>query len=197
MKPLTFCYKNAVSKKQGFTLIELLVVVAIIGLLAAIFLPKMSQALETARQGRTVQRLTSLRTASNMYYLDHHSMPGNNNEYPFQIIQLFHYDENGVVIGCQFPSPHPKHWYIEGRKDEWPEEVGDGPQPGYTHLDYCSADGSWHANRSVQGVDDGNTAGKGGWSWCGGDPTGHVPLSGTLWIDENVMMFGGKTANQY
>ena len=59
--------KNA---KKGFTLIELMIVVAIIGILAAIAIPRFAQMLEKSREGATKGNLGSLKSASSIYYGD-------------------------------------------------------------------------------------------------------------------------------
>ena len=55
-------------KKKGFTLIELMVVIAIIGLLAAIALPKFSDVASQAKVANVQGNLSSVRTAIAMYY---------------------------------------------------------------------------------------------------------------------------------
>lgn len=57
-------------KSKGFTLIELMIVVAIIGILAAIAIPKFAQMLEKAREGNTKGNLGTLQSAASTYYAD-------------------------------------------------------------------------------------------------------------------------------
>ncbi len=55
-------------RQTGFTLMELMIVLVIIGLLAAIALPRFSQILERSREGATKGNLSSLRAAICIYY---------------------------------------------------------------------------------------------------------------------------------
>jgi prepilin-type N-terminal cleavage/methylation domain-containing protein len=55
---------------RGFTLIELMIVVAIIGILAAIALPRFSQMLEKSNEAQTKGNLNSIHSAATIYYGD-------------------------------------------------------------------------------------------------------------------------------
>jgi prepilin-type N-terminal cleavage/methylation domain-containing protein len=67
------------SKKSGFTLIELMIVVAIIGILAAIAIPKFAELIRKSGEGASKGNLGSIRSALSIYYGD---MEG---QYPAQI----------------------------------------------------------------------------------------------------------------
>ena len=62
-------------KESGFTLIELLIVIAIIGILAAIAIPNLLNAVQRGKQKRTMSDLRALATAVEAYAVD-------NNKYP-------------------------------------------------------------------------------------------------------------------
>lgn len=57
--------------RSGFTLIELLVVIGIIAVVAAITLPALASARQTARSTVTLQRLGQLSAVANVYASDH------------------------------------------------------------------------------------------------------------------------------
>ena len=62
-------------KKEGFTLIELLIVVAIIGIIAAIAIPNLLNAIQRGKQKRTMADMRAIGTAVESYAVD-------NNQYP-------------------------------------------------------------------------------------------------------------------
>ena len=64
-------------RESGFTLIELLIVIAIIGILAAIAIPNLLNAVQRGKQKRSMSDMRALATAIEAYAVD-------NNQYPPQ-----------------------------------------------------------------------------------------------------------------
>src|SRR5476649_2240947 len=88
--------------KRGFTLIELMIVVAIIGILAAIAIPKFAELIRKSGEGASKVNLGALRSALSIYYCD---MEGN---YPAQLVSL---TLNGKYLSsvplAKEPNYHP------------------------------------------------------------------------------------------
>jgi general secretion pathway protein G len=94
---------------RGFTLIEILVVVVILGILAAVVVPKVMEHPGEARQVRAKQDIQAILTALNTYKLDNYTYPTN---------------EQGLDALVHKPSGAPEapnwHQYLDKLpKDPW------------------------------------------------------------------------------
>lgn len=63
------------ARMRGFTLIELMVVVVILGILAAVVVPRVMDRPEQARITATQSNIRAIRSALDMYKLDNHVYP--------------------------------------------------------------------------------------------------------------------------
>ena len=80
---------------KGFTLIELLIVVAIIGIIAAIAIPNLLNAIDRGKQKRTMADMRSIGTAVESYAVDNNVYPTLNTIVALQtIIQTGAYMKN-------------------------------------------------------------------------------------------------------
>ena len=114
------------ARARGFTLIELMIVVAIIGILAAIAIPKFAELIRKSSEGSTKGNLGAMRSAMSIYYGD---MEG---QYPASLPALtvggkylgaipalktpnYHADSSAPLGGTEaaFASVDLVRWYMD------------------------------------------------------------------------------------
>ena len=134
-------------KTKGFTLIELMIVVAIIGILAAIAIPKFAQMLEKSREGATKGTLGSLKSASSIYYGDQQGIwPSTLNTFSTYSFSKYMDNVSAVkVTGAFVPgSPSPVGNVVTVTTQ------GSTPTGGITGWLYDSTSGTVYVNSTVK-----------------------------------------------
>ena len=80
-EPEPFCQWASSASRRGFTLIELLLVLVILGILAALVVPKFSGRTEQAREQQAVTQISTFKTALETFEVD-------TGQYPRGLIDL-------------------------------------------------------------------------------------------------------------
>jgi len=106
-------------KSSGFTLIELLIVIAIIGILAAIAIPNLLNALQRGKQKRTMADIRNLATAIESYNVD-------NNVYPDATACPAGLPTPAVVASGSFTLLKPTYIALPPTSDGWGQFLGYG-----------------------------------------------------------------------
>ena len=100
--------KTIHNKERGFTLIEVMVVVVILGILAAILVPKVMDRPDQARKVKAKQDIRALEAALNLYKLDNFVYPTT---------------DQGLEALVEEPSsPEPANWKAGGYVDRLPKD---------------------------------------------------------------------------
>jgi general secretion pathway protein G len=100
---------NKRKKQTGFTLIEVMVVVVILGILAAVIVPKVMDNPDKARVVKARNDVGALKSALSMYKLDNYHYPSTD-----QGLQALVHKPGG--------SPEAEHWKQGGYLDNLPKD---------------------------------------------------------------------------
>lgn len=99
--------KQITHKSRGFTLVEVMVVVVILGILAALVVPKIMSRPEQARQVKAKQDILAIQSALDLYKLDNGFYPTTD-----QGLQ--------ALVSKPTSSPVPRNWKSDGYLQQLP-----------------------------------------------------------------------------
>ncbi len=131
-------------KQTGFTLIELLIVVAIIGIIAAIAIPNLLNAIDRGKQKRSMADMRSLGTAVESYSVDV-------NFYPISTSMATIVSLGATNLGIQ-----PVYIKLAPTKDGWGGTYFYGSDTGGSGSDYTIS--SYAKDKKVSGASAGATS---------------------------------------
>lgn len=102
-------YASIIIRQRGFTLIEIMVVVVILGILAAIVVPKVMDRPDAARVTKAKQDIRAMESALNLYKLDNYNYPST---------------DQGLEALVSKPAgePEPRNWKQGGYLDRLPKD---------------------------------------------------------------------------
>jgi general secretion pathway protein G len=157
--------RNSYSKSSGFTLIELMIVVTIVGVLAAIAIPKFGEQVRRAKEAATRGGLGSFRSAMMIYYSD---LEG---QYPAILTGLT--QSNGKYLS-QFPTIRIPPYHPDDSTDYSMRLCLNTPCSATYHEDFVHIAGwaIWYMDMPGQVSGDGGTL----WIDCS-----HTDTVGTMW----------------
>ncbi len=101
MKKLFKQLKN----KKGFTLIELIVVIAVLGMIAAIAIPKVGSVTSNAKDKADEQTVTILNEAVQRYKAHNGVVPGDSDKTVINELKNATADEGGPYLGSDIIEP--------------------------------------------------------------------------------------------
>ncbi len=104
-------HKYHLKQQAGFTLIEVMVVVVILGILAAVLVPKVMDRPEQARITKARQDIRAVEASLNLYKLDNYVYPTT--------------DQGLEALVSKPSSPEPAHWKEGGYVDRMPVDPWD------------------------------------------------------------------------
>ena len=111
---------NRTRRQGGYSLIELMIVLAVAGVIMAITIPMMREALIRGQIGAATAEARTIHTAMKQYHVDHSGYPnasGFDASTMEPLVSLGYYDgrlipriQNGVLDGYDSPSNREEYW---------------------------------------------------------------------------------------